>query len=318
MLKASGLLLAFFACAAAAQTYPTRPIKVIVPGPAGGNVDNVARPLAQKLGELLGQPVVVDNRTGAGGNLGVELAAKAVPDGYTLLLSQSGPIVISPSLYQNLPYNVARDLVPITLMARSAMVLVVHPQVPAKSVRELIALAKAHPDKLNFGSSGSGGAIHLAAEMFKLLADVKMIHVPFKVSTQADTSLIAGELDLIFDGITAAVPHVKSGRLRALGITSRERAPALPEVPTIEEAGVPGYDVVSWFGLLAPAGTPREIIARVYTEFARIAALPEQRQGLIRQGATPAPIGADVFVAQIRDDTARWAKVIRASNIKVE
>ena len=303
---------------ARAQPYPQRSIRVIVPGPAGGNVDNVARPLAQKIGDAMGQPWVIDNRTGAGGNLGVELAAKAAPDGYTLLLSQSGPLVISPSLYRSVPYNVDKDFVPIAMIARSPMALVVHPAVPAHSVRQLVVLAKAKPDKLNIASSGSGGAIHLAGEMFKSMASVKMIHVPFKVTTQAIASLIAGEVDLMFDGITSAVPQIRANRLRALGVSSSERVAALPEVPTIAEAGVPGYEVVSWFGLLAPTGTPREVLTRIGNEFIKIAATAEFRELLVRQGTTPTPSNAELLATQMRDDTARWAKLIRASGLKAD
>jgi tripartite-type tricarboxylate transporter receptor subunit TctC len=303
---------------AQAQPYPQRSIRVIVPGPAGGNVDNVARPLAQKIGDAMGQSWVIDNRTGAGGNLAVELAAKAAPDGYTLLLSQSGPLVISPSLYRSVPYNVDKDFVAIAMIARSPMALVVHPAVPAHSVRQLVILAKAKPDKLNFASSGSGGAIHLAGEMFKSMAGVKMIHVPFKVTTQAIASLIAGEVDLMFDGITSAVPQIRANRLRALGVSSSERVAALPEVPTIAEAGVPGYEVVSWFGLLAPAGTPREVLTRIGNEFTKIAATAEFRELLMRQGTTPTPSNAELLATQMRDDTARWAKLIRASGLKAD
>lgn len=303
---------------AQAQPYPQRSIRVIVPGPAGGNVDNVARPLAQKIGDAMGQPWVIDNRTGAGGNLAVELAAKAAPDGYTLLLSQSGPLVISPSLYRSVPYNADKDFVPIAMIARSPMALVVHPAVPAHSVRQLVILAKAKPDKLNFASSGSGGAIHLAGEMFKSMASVKMIHVPFKVTTQAIASLIAGEVDLMFDGITSAVPQIRANRLRALGVSSSERVAALPEVPTIAEAGVSGYEVVSWFGLLAPAGTPREALTRIGNEFTKIAATAEFRELLVRQGTTPTPSNAELLATQMRDDTARWAKLIRASGLKAD
>ena len=303
---------------AQAQPYPQRSIRVIVPGPAGGNVDNVARPLAQKIGDAMGQPWVIDNRTGAGGNLAVELAAKAAPDGYTLLLSQSGPLVISPSLYRSVPYNADKDFVPIAMIARSPMALVVHPAVPAHSVRQLVILAKAKPDKLNFASSGSGGAIHLAGEMFKSMAGVKMIHVPFKVTTQAIASLIAGEVDLMFDGITSAVPQIRANRLRALGVSSSERVAALPEVPTIAEAGVSGYEVVSWFGLLAPAGTPREALTRIGNEFTKIAATAEFRELLVRQGTTPTPSNAELLATQMRDDTARWAKLIRASGLKAD
>ena len=303
---------------AQAQPYPQRSIRVIVPGPAGGNVDNVARPLAQKIGDAMGQPWVIDNRTGAGGNLAVELAAKAAPDGYTLLLSQSGPLVISPSLYRSVPYNVDKDFVAIAMIARSPMALVVHPAVPAHSVRQLVVLAKAKPDKLNFASSGSGGAIHLAGEMFKSMAGVKMIHVPFKVTTQAIASLIAGEVDLMFDGITSAVPQIRANRLRALGVSSSERVAALPEVSTIAEAGVPGYEVVSWFGLLAPTGTPREVLTRIGNEFTKLAATAEFRELLVRQGTTPTPSNAELLATQMRDDTARWAKLIRASGLKAD
>ncbi len=303
---------------AQAQPYPQRSIRVIVPGPAGGNVDNVARPLAQKIGDAMGQPWVIDNRTGAGGNLAVELAAKAAPDGYTLLLSQSGPLVISPSLYRSVPYNVDKDFVAIAMIARSPMALVVHPAVPAHSVRQLVVLAKAKPDKLNFASSGSGGAIHLAGEMFKSMAGVKMIHVPFKVTTQAIASLIAGEVDLMFDGITSAVPQIRANRLRALGVSSSERVAVLPEVPTIAEAGVPGYEVVSWFGLLAPTGTPREVLTRIGNEFTKLAATAEFRELLVRQGTTPTPSNAELLATQMRDDTARWAKLIRASGLKAD
>ncbi|MBA3504909.1 MAG: tripartite tricarboxylate transporter substrate binding protein [Betaproteobacteria bacterium] len=304
--------------AGAQATYPTKPIRIVVPFPAGGTTDILARAVAQRLSETLGQPAVVDNRPGAGGNIGAELVAKAPADGHTLLMGTVGTHAINASLYSKMPYDHVRDFAPIILVAGVPNVLVVHPSVPVGSVKELIAYAKANPGKLNFASSGSGTSIHLAGELFKTMAGVQMAHVPYKGSAPAVTDLLGGQVQLMFDNLPSALPHIKAGKLKALAVTSATRAAALPDVPTIAESGLAGFDATSWFGLLAPAGTPQPIIARLNNEVAKWLASAEAKEKMAGLGANTAGHSTDEFVRHIAAETSKWAKVVKESGAKVD
>ena len=305
--------------AALAQTaFPTRPIRIVVPFPPGGTTDILARAAAQKMAEAWKEQAVVDNRPGAGGNIGAELVAKAPPDGYTMLMGTVGTHSINASLYAKMPYDHVRDFAPVILVAAVPNVLVVHPSVPVNSVAELIAYAKANPGRLNFASSGSGTSIHLAGELFKVMAGVTMTHVPYKGSAPAIADLVGGQVQLMFDNLPSALPQIKAGRLRALGVTSAQRAPALPDVPTIAESGLPGYEASSWFGLLAPAGTPKDVIAKVNGEVARWLASPEAKEKLLSQGANAAGGTPEDFARHIAAETAKWQQVVKASGAKVD
>jgi tripartite-type tricarboxylate transporter receptor subunit TctC len=301
--------------AAAAQTYPTRAIRLIVPQSAGGSTDLVARPLARQLGEALQHPVVVENHPGAGSVIGTDLVAKAAPDGYTLL-AVAASFSMSPSLYANLPFDPARDFAPITLLSAFPNILVVHPSLPVKSVKELIAYAKARPGQLNFGSSGMATGTHLSMELFKNMTGIQMVHVPYKGGAPSVNALLAGEVQVTLATISTALPQVKAGKLRALAVTTRRRSVAAPGVPTLAEAGVPGYDYSSWIGLLAPAKTPPAIIARLRTETARIVRTPEMRAILALEGAEPVGNSPEEFGALIRTEVGRWHKVVEAAGIK--
>jgi tripartite-type tricarboxylate transporter receptor subunit TctC len=303
---------------APAQTYPDKPIRLVVPFPAGGTTDILARAVGQKLGEHLGQQVVVDNKPGAGGNIGSDIVAKSAPDGYTLVMGTVGTHAINASLYKKMPYDHIKDFVPVSLVALVPNILVVHPSVPANSVKELIAYAKANPGKLNFASSGNGTSIHLSGELFKTTAGVEMTHVPYKGSAPAVTDLLGGQVQLMFDNMPSALPHVKAGKLKALGVTTAKRFPAAPDIPAIAEAGVPGYEASSWFGVLAPAGTPKEIVNKLSSEIAKILQTPEIKERLLSQGAEPVGNTPDQFAAFIKAETAKWAKVVKESGATVD
>ncbi len=312
--------IATFAALAPAQTaFPTKPIRIVVPFPAGGATDILARAVAQKLTETTGQSVVVDNRPGAGGNIGAELVAKSPPDGYTLLMGTVGTHAINPSLYPKMPYDHVKDFAPVILVAGVPNVLVVNPSLPVNSVQELIAYGKANPGKLNFASSGAGTSIHLSGELFKTMTGVQMTHVPYKGSSPALTDLIGGQVQLMFDNLPPSLPHIKAGKLRALAVTSAQRALALPDVPTVAEAGLPGFEASSWFGLLAPAGTPKDAIAKINGEVAKWLATPEAKEKLASQGAIVAPgLAPEDFAQHIAAETAKWQKVVKDSGAKVE
>ena len=303
---------------AQAPAYPTKPVRIVVPFPAGGATDILARAVAQKLTETWGQAFVVDNRPGAGGNIGSELVAKAAPDGYTLEMGTVGTHAINASLYAKMPYDHVKDFAPIILVAGVPNVLVVNPAVPVNSVQELIAYAKANPGKLNFASSGSGTSIHLSGELFKVMAGVQMTHIPYKGSAPALADLLGGQVQLMFDNLPPSLPQIKGGKLRALGVTSAARAPALPDTPTIAESGLPGFDASSWFGLLAPAGTPPAIIAKLNTEIAKWLATPEAKEKLVAIGANIAGGTPEDFARHIQAETAKWAKVVKESGAKVD
>lgn len=309
MVLASGL--------AAAQSYPAKPIRLIAAYPAGGPSDIVARAVAQRVGEVLGQSILVENRAGAGGNVGFEAGAKAPPDGYTLLLG-AGAMTIAPAIYPKLGYDVVRDLAPIALVASSTFVLMVHPAVPARSPSELIRLARERPGVLNVGSAGLGSPPHLAAELFQSMAKVKIVHLPYKGATPALTALLGGETDLYFGGISSAVPHVQSARLRGLAVTSRKRASALPGLPTLDASGLKGFDISTWFGLMAPMGTPAEIIQRVHAATVKAIARPEMQQTLLSLGFEPEPMSPEQFSAHVKAELKKFADIVKASGAKFE
>ena len=305
------------AASAADTAYPERPVRVIVTFPAGGGTDIVARMVFQKVAERSGATFVIDNRGGAGGTIGTELAAKSPADGYTLVVV-SGSHTINPSLYKKLPYDTVRDFAPVTLLVTGPGLLVVHPSLPARTVRQLIALAKERPGQLLFASAGNGTPPHLAAELFKHMTGTNIVHIPYKGNAQAMTDLIAGQVSLSFPTIPSALPHVQAGKLRALGVTSARRSSALPEVPAIAEAGVPGYEGSAWYGVLAPAGTPQGIIGRLQNELHNTLRLPELRDKLIAQGLEPVANTPAEFAAIIAMEITKWSKVVAASGAKVE
>jgi tripartite-type tricarboxylate transporter receptor subunit TctC len=315
---AIGASLALVAAWASAQTYPAKPIRIVVPFPPGGATDILARDVAQKLSEAWGQQVIVDNRPGAGGNIGSELVAHSAPDGYTLEMGTVGTHAINASLYARMPYDHVKDFAPVILVAGVPNVLVVNPAVPANSVAELIAYAKANPGKLNFASSGNGTSIHLSGELFKVMAGVQMTHIPYKGSAPAMQDLLGGQVQLMFDNLPPSLPQIKAGKVRALAVTSLTRAPALPDVPTVAEAGLPGFEASSWFGILAPAGTPPAIVARLNAEIAKWLATPEAKEKLSKQGANAAGGTPEDFAKHIAAETAKWAKVVKDSGAKID
>ena len=303
---------------AAAQPYPNKPIRLIVPFTPGGTTDILGRMVGQKLSEAVGVQVVIDNRPGAGASIGTDLAAKSAPDGYTLLMGPSGALAVNPWLYAKLPYDPIRDFAPITLLAMVPSILVVHPSLPVKSVKELIDFAKAHPGKLNYGSSGAGGQPFLAVEYLKLMAGLNIVEIRYKGGGPLTTDLIAGQISLTITGIPTLLPHVKSGRLRALAVSSAKRSAALPDLPTISEAGLPGYDATAWYGVLAPAGTPKEIIAKLNAELNKLIKKPDFAERLAADGAETVGGTPEEFAAFIKAETARWGKVIKAAGVKVQ
>jgi tripartite-type tricarboxylate transporter receptor subunit TctC len=304
--------------AQAASTYPSKTIRIVVPFAPGGTSDVLARAIGQKLTEIWKQPVVVDNKPGAGGNIGAELVAKADPDGYTLLLLDVGTLTISPAIYPKLGYDPIKDLAPITMVAVSPHALVVHPSVPANSVKELIAWAKANPGKINFASAGNGTAVHLAGEQFKLMTGIEMVHVPYKGGAQALTGLVGGEVNMTLNGLLATLPHIKSGKIKALAIAGKTRSPALPDLPTVSEAGVPGFQSGSWQGLLTTAATPKDVVAKLNTAVVQVLNSPELKERMAAQGADVVGDSPEQFGAFLRDEKVRWAKIVKDAGVKVE
>ena len=311
-----GVFLTLIAASAWSQTYPTKPVRIIVPFSPGGSTDVTARLLAQKLTEAWRQQVIVDNRAGAGGNIGADAVAKAAPDGYMLLLATTGVMSINHRLYRTLTYDAVRDLAPVTQIGSLPLILVVHPSLPAKSVKELVAMAKARPGQLSYASSGVGGATHMTAEIFRMMAGVDIVHIPYKGSGQALTDLISGQVPMAFDQITSSLPHVESGRLRALAVTSARRFASVPTLPSMAEAGITGYEAVSWNGLAAPANTPRDIIVRIQGEVARALQTPDMKERFFKDGIEPIASTPEQFAAHIRSERAKWEKVIDAAGIK--
>ena len=302
---------------AVAQTYPTKPIRFIAAFPAGGPSDIVARAMAKRMSEVLGQPVIVDNRTGAGGNIGAEAVAKAPPDGYTVLLGGSY-VIIAPALYLKPPFDPIRDFAPIGLIVSNQYVLVIHPSVPARSVRDLIKVAKAQPGKLNYASTGPGSPPRLAGELFKSMAGVDMVNISYKGATPALIDMIGGHIDVYFGGISGTLPPIASNKIRPLAVTSTKRSSQLPEIPTVAEAALPGYDITTWFGLLAPAGTPREIINKLNAVIIGIVNEKEMTNYLIGQGVDPVTNTPDQFAAYIKNEVPKFAKIVKAAGITPE
>lgn len=319
VISAAAIVLAGAAPLAHAQAYPDRPIRLIVPYPPGSSTNDIlGRALASRLTTVLGQQVVVDNRSGASGNVGSELVAKSTPDGYTLLIGVAGPLAVGPAVYKNLGYVPTRDLAPIAMYAAIPYILVVNPAVPANNVRELIALAKARPGQLNFASSGSGGSPHLCGELFKVMAGIDIVHIPYKGAGIAMIDVLSGQIPMICTGATALAAHIKSGRLRPLGMASLKRSPEFPDLPTISEQGLTGFDVTSWTGLLAPAKTPEPVIRKLYEAVAKISATDDMKKFLASVGAEPALMGPKEFGDYLKVDTERWAKVVKAANLKID
>jgi len=303
---------------AAAESYPVRPVRVVVGFPPGGFVDFTARLVSTPLGTALGQQFIVENRGGAGGIVGTEIVARAAPDGYTLTVGSAGTHGVNQSLYPKLPYNVLRDFQPIARLADAPSILAVHPSLPVKSVKELVALARAKPGQVNYASAGSGTSTHLAAVLFEHLGRVKMIHVPFKGGGPAIVALLSGEVPVTFGTAASVSPHTKTGRLRGLAVTSGKRSSVLPDLPTIAEGGLPGYEMLNWLGLFAPAGTPRPVIDRLNTEALRVLRLPEVVKRFHAQGAEPSPLATDAFAPFVKSEVEKWAKVVAATGMSAE
>jgi tripartite-type tricarboxylate transporter receptor subunit TctC len=302
--------------ASAAQAYPTRPIRIVVAYTPAGATDILARIIGQKMNEAWGQPVIVENRPGANGNIGTEYAARAAPDGHTFLMTTAGPHGINPSLYRKLGYDAVKDFAAVSLVALVPNVLVVNNSLPVKDVKGLIAYAKASPGKLSYGSPGAGSTAHLSMELFKSMTGTNLVHVPYKGSAGVLTDVMGGQIAATMDNMPPYLPHIKAGKIRALAVTPAKRSPALPDVPTVAEAGVPGYVSSAWFGLVAPAATPREVINKISTETARILQLPDVKPRLAEQGAEPIGSTPEQFSAHIKAEIAKWAKVIKEANVE--
>ncbi len=316
-MTAAGVVVGAFPQMTFAQTWPNKPIKFVVGFAPGGATDVVGRLMAKKIGDALGQPIVIENRAGGSSNIGAELVARAAPDGYTFYVCAITS-AINVSLFPKLPFDFAKDFEPVALFANVPNILVVHPSVPAKTVKELIDYARAQPGKLSYASSGAGTSIHLSAELFKMLAKVDMVHIPYKGSGPAMTDMIGGQVQVMFDNMPSALPHVKAGKLRALAVTSAQRSPSAPDVPTMNEAGVAGFDVQSWFGLVAPKGTPKEIITRVNAEAVKALGTADIKERFLDLGAVPGPMSPEAFGEYIRAEIIRWGEVVKASGAKVE
>jgi tripartite-type tricarboxylate transporter receptor subunit TctC len=305
------------ATAVPGQTFPSKPVRIVVAFPPGGGTDIVARTISPKLSEALGQQVVIDNRAGASGIVGTELAAKSAPDGHTIFMGTLGNLCVNPLLFPKVPFDIARDFTPLTQVVAVTFMLYTHPSFPVKTVKDLIVLVKARPGQINYASSGAGGAPHLAAELFNSLAGVKMVHVPYKGSGPSFTDLLGGQVPITFDSLTQGLPYVKGGRLRGVATLGPRRTPVLPEVPTVGET-LPGYEVVNWFGLVAPAATPRDVINRLHDEIVKILRMPDINERLAAQGSDPVGSSTEEFGAFMKAETAKWARVIKEANIRVD
>jgi tripartite-type tricarboxylate transporter receptor subunit TctC len=317
-LALAGIAAALSGAPVQAQTWPVKPVRFVLGFPPGGGSDILGRIVAARMQEQMGQTVVIENRPGASGNIAAELVSKATPDGYTIYLAQIAAVAISPSLFPKLGYDPVRDFAPISLIATGPNVLVVHPSLPVKNVKDLIALARQQPGQMNFASVGPGSIQHLAGESFNLLAGVKTVHVPYKGSSPAGLDLMAGQVAFMFDSTPPIASFLKSGRMRALAVTTQKRSPLLPEVPTVAESGLPGFDFSTWWGLMAPAGTPRPVIDRLNAELGKALQHPDARERILGVGAEPKHTTPEEFGALIRSEIARWAKVIKAANVKVD
>lgn len=315
------ILIALAACLAGplgAQSYPTKPIRVINPYTPGGGVDAILRPLTQKMAESLKQNILVEYRPGANGMIGVAAAAKSPPDGYTLLAGTTSALTMNVSVYEKVPYDPITDFAPISIFGQSAFVLAVHPSVPAVNVKQFIAFAKARPGQLTYASFGVGSISHFGAELFSMMTGVKLLHVPYKGSVPAIADLMAGHVMLIFDSMQSTMPQIRAKRLRPLGLAAARRSSAAPEMPTIAEAGVPGFELISWYALLAPANTPRDIVTRLHGEVVKALTTPEVRERFLSFGTEPVGNTPEAFAAQIKSDVARWEKVARTANIRAQ
>jgi tripartite-type tricarboxylate transporter receptor subunit TctC len=312
------LLCAGLATLAHAQGYPTKTVRIIAPFAAGSTIDILGRLLAPKLFEVLGQPVIVEDRPGAGGMIGLDFVAKSPPDGHTLAIGALGPLAMNPALYPKTPFNPVQDFAAVSLLATGPVVIVVHPSIPARNLKELVELAKKRPGQLNFGSPGVGSSPHLTGELFKLITKTDIVHVPYNGNAEAITDLIGGQLSVVFTGVPPVIPLAKAGKVRVLATTGKQRLANLPDVPTIREAGIEGADVLIWYGVVAPAATPRDVIARLNREIVRIMALPDVREKFAQQGVDPASSSPEEFAQLIRDEVARWSKVIRGAGIRLE
>jgi tripartite-type tricarboxylate transporter receptor subunit TctC len=315
---ASAVTLVAFASSACAQGYPNKPIRLIVPYPAGGTTDILAREIGQKLAESLKQPVVVDNRPGANGNIGAQAVATAAPDGYTLLMAPAGTLTSNPHLYATMPFDALKSFAPITIVAETAHIVVVNPAMPAKSMQELIALAKAKPGELTFASPGTGSSPHLSGELFKTMTGVNITHVPYKGAAPAVNDLLGGVVTMSFDTVPSSAPHVKAGKLKALAVTSAKRLPQFPDVPTVAESGVAGYESTTWFGLLAPAKTPQDIIDKLHAEVVKTMQTADMKERFAKQGAEPVGNTPEQFAGVLKAETAKWGKVIKDSGVRLE
>jgi tripartite-type tricarboxylate transporter receptor subunit TctC len=317
--RALAFAAALAVCAGAwAQSYPAKPVRFIVPFPPGGSADILARAIGQKAGEGLGQSLVVENRPGAGTAIGAEALAKSPADGYAVMIGTVSSHAINPALNPKLTYDPVKDFTPISLVASIPFAMIVHPSVPAKSVREFIALAKSKPGSLNYSSAGNGTSNHLAGELLKSLTGIDIVHVPYKGSAPALNDLVAGQVSLMFDLVLTAAPHVKSGAVRGLAVTGAKRSSALPELPTVAESGVPGYEVSAWFGIFAPAGVPQPVVQRLNAEFVKALQQPDLRQRLASQGAEPLTSTPDEFAAYLRSEIGKWTKVVKDSGMKLD
>lgn len=314
-LLASGLLLA---SAVAQAAFPDKPIKLVIGFPAGGPLDAHARLMTDRLQAILGQPIIVDYKSGAGGSLGAESVAKSPADGYTLLLANTGTMVINPALYTKLPYNTMKDFAPVARTAQQPLALLVNPQVPAKTLPEFIALAKSKPGQLNYGSAGNGGISHLVPEMFKQATGLFMVHIPYRGSAPAFTDLMGGQVQFMAESIPQAAQYAKQGRVRALAVTSAKRNPALPDTPTMAEAGVKDFEVVGFYGVLAPAGTPKDVLAKLSDAFRQTLETPDIRNKMISQGADPAYLNPEQFTRQLQQELPRWADAVKRSGAKLD
>ena len=306
------------AAAQSAAAYPNRAVRLVIPFPPGGPLDIIGRVIAQKAGDAWGQSVVVDNRPGAGGNIGADLVAKSPPDGYTILMGALSTHAVNPSLYGKMPYDAVKDFAPITLVAITPNVLVVNASLPVNTAKEFVAYAKANSGKLAFGSGSNGSAGHLAGELFKVETATDIVHVPYKGGAPATQALLAGDTQFMFDNLANATPQVKAGKLKALAVTTAERSKLAPDLPTMAEAGLPGFDISTWFGLLAPAGTPKDVIAKWNAEVTKILNSPDMRERLTAQGAEPAPTTPEQFAAFIQSEIPKYARIVRISGAKVD
>jgi tripartite-type tricarboxylate transporter receptor subunit TctC len=300
-----------------AQGYPSRPVRLVVPYAAGGPVDIVGRIVGQKLSEAFHQQVIVDNRAGGGGNIALEIVARAAPDGYTLLMGANGVIAINPSLYKSMPVDTQKDFAPISLVASSAMILVAHPSVAASSVKDLIALARAKPGAINYASSGSGSTAHLSSELFKSMAKVNMLHIPYKGAGPALIDLVGGQVQVMFTAISATLPFVKSGKLKALAVSSEKRMPLLPDMPTVAET-LPGYEVSTWYGVFAPAATPRNVVDLLNAQLAKSFTAPDAKAQLAALGTDPQTSTPHQFAEAVKRETAKWARIVKESGARAE